>query len=159
PIFIAGESYGGYRVGRLVRMLQEDAGIGLNGAILISPAMELTDLEMGDYSVVQWVDVLPTMAGAAAHHGRSRALPAGASPAEVNAAAEEFASTDYATFLIRGASLPATERERILGRLADFLGLSVDFVTRAEGRINPGIFARELLKDERKVIGFYDATI
>ena len=26
PIFIAGESYGGYRVGRLVRMLQEDAG-------------------------------------------------------------------------------------------------------------------------------------
>ena len=41
PIFIAGESYGGYRIGRLVRMLQHDAGIGLNGAILISPALEL----------------------------------------------------------------------------------------------------------------------
>ena len=40
PIFIAGESYGGYRVGRLVRMLQETTGIGLNGAILISPALE-----------------------------------------------------------------------------------------------------------------------
>jgi carboxypeptidase C (cathepsin A) len=40
PVFIAGESYGGYRVGRLVRMLQETAGIGLNGAILISPALE-----------------------------------------------------------------------------------------------------------------------
>ena len=159
PIFIAGESYGGYRVGRLVKMLQEDAGIGLNGAILISPALELTDLEMGDYSVVQWVDVLPTMAGAAAFHGRSRALPAGTPLADVRDAAEEFASTDYAKFLIRGASLDVAERERILERLADFLGLSVDFVTRAEGRIGPSIFARELLRDERKVVGFYDATI
>ncbi len=159
PIFIAGESYGGYRVGRLVRMLQEETGIGLNGAVLISPAFELTDLEMGDYSVVQWVDVLPTMAGAAAHHGRSRAVAAGTPLAEVHAAAEEFASTDYAKFLIRGASLDAAERERILGRLADFLGLPVDFVTRAEGRIRQDVFARELLRDERKVVGFYDATI
>ena len=29
PVFIAGESYGGYRVGRLARTLQESAGIGL----------------------------------------------------------------------------------------------------------------------------------
>jgi carboxypeptidase C (cathepsin A) len=159
PIFIAGESYGGYRVGRLVKMLQEDAGIGLNGAVLISPAFELSDLEMGDYSVVQWVDVFPTMAGAAAHHGRSRAVPAGTPLDEVRAAAEEFASTDYAKFLIRGASLDAAERERILSRYADFLGLPVDFVTRAEGRVSQFVFARELLRDERKVVGFYDATI
>src|SRR5207247_1884173 len=65
----------------------------------------------------------------------------------------------FAKFLIRGASLDAAERERILERLADFLGLPVDFVTRAEGRIGPSIFARELLRDQRKVVGFYDATI
>jgi len=159
PIFIAGESYGGYRVGRLVRMLQEDAGIGLNGAILISPALELGGLDMNDYGVVQWVDVLPTMAGAAAHHGRGRALPAGASLDEVRVAAEEFAAGDYSKFLVLGASLDAGERERILSRLADFLGLPVDFVTRAEGRVNQEVFARELLRDERKVVGFYDATI
>ena len=159
PIFISGESYGGYRVGRLVRMLQEDAGIGLNGAILISPALELGGLDMNDYGVVQWVDVLPTMAGAAAHHGRGRALPAGTSLDDVRAAAEEFAAGDYAKFLVRGASLDAAERERILGRLADFLGLPVDFVTRAEGRVSQEVFARELLRDERKVVGFYDATI
>src|SRR5262249_55444779 len=43
-VFIAGESYGGYRVGRLARSLQESSGIGLNGAILISPALEITGL-------------------------------------------------------------------------------------------------------------------
>jgi carboxypeptidase C (cathepsin A) len=159
PIFIAGESYGGYRVGRLVKMLQEDAGIGLNGAILISPALELSGLDMNDYGVAQWVDVLPTMAGAAAFHGRGRALPAGTAQADVLAAAEEFAAGDYSTFLIRGASLETAERERILARLADFLGLPVEFVTRAEGRVNQVVFARELLRDERKVVGFYDATI
>jgi carboxypeptidase C (cathepsin A) len=159
PIFIAGESYGGYRVGRLVRMLQEEAGVGLNGAILISPAFELGGLDMNDYGVVQWTDVLPTLAGAAAHHGRGRALPAGTPQAKVLRAAEEFAAGDYSTFLIRGAALPAAERERILTRLADFLGLPVEFVTRAEGRVRQDVFVRELLRDERKVVGFYDATI
>jgi carboxypeptidase C (cathepsin A) len=159
PIFIAGESYGGYRVGRLVRMLQEDHGIGLNGAILISPALELTALSPSDYSVTTWVDLLPTMAGGAAFHGRSRAFPAGTSLDEVRAGAEEFASGDYATFLIRGAYLGVTERERTLQRLADFLGLPVEFVTRSEGRINPFAFTRELLRDEGKVAGFYDLTI
>ena len=159
PVFIAGESYGGYRVGRLVRVLQETAGIGLNGAILISPALELTDLNGDDYGVVQWVDLLPTMAAGAAFHGRSRAFAAGTPLADVFAGAEEFASGDYATFLIRGASLGAPERERTLGRLADLLGLSPELVTRAEGRISPIVFVRELLRDEQKVLGFYDVSI
>jgi carboxypeptidase C (cathepsin A) len=159
PVFIAGESYGGYRVGRLVQMLQEEAGIGLNGAILISPALELTGLSGDDYGVVQWVDLLPTMTGGAVFHGRSRAFAAGTPLTEVLAGAEEFASTDYAAFLIRGASLGAPERDRTLSRLADLLGLPVEFVTRAEGRVNPVIFTRELLRDERKVCGFYDLSI
>ena len=159
PMFIAGESYGGYRVGRLVRMLQEETGIGLNGAILISPALELTGLAGDDYGVVQWVDLLPTMAAGAAFHGRSRAFEAGTPLDEVFAGAEEFASGDYATFLIRGASLGAPERERTLGRLADLVGLPPELVTRAEGRISPIVFARELLRDQQKVLGFYDVSI
>jgi len=122
PVFIAGESYGGYRVGRLVRMLQEETGIGLNGAILISPALELTALSPSDYSVTTWVDLLPTMAGGAAFHGRSRAFPAGTSLDEVRAGAEEFASGEYATFLIRGAFLGVSERERTLERQTEEVG-------------------------------------
>ncbi|HEY8107975.1 MAG TPA: hypothetical protein VIC70_04685, partial [Gaiellaceae bacterium] len=159
PIFIAGESYGGYRVGRLVRMLQEETGIGLNGAILISPALELTGLNGDDYGVVQWVDLLPTMAAGAAFHGRSRAFAAGTPFSAVLAGAEEFASGDYAKFLIRGASLGVQERERTLARLADVVGLPVEFVTRAEGRISPFVFARELLRDQQKVVGLYDVSI
>jgi carboxypeptidase C (cathepsin A) len=159
PVFIAGESYGGYRVGRLVRMLQEAAGIGLNGAILISPALEIGGLASSDYDVLAWVDLLPTMAGAAAHHGRSRAFDRVTPLDEVRREAESFATGDYTAFLTRGASMPPDERERVLSRLADLIGLPVELVSRAEGRVPINVFARELLRDERKVLGLYDATI
>jgi carboxypeptidase C (cathepsin A) len=159
PVLIAGESYGGYRVGRLVRLVQETAGIGLNGAILISPAMEISGLDPNDYDVLAWVDLVPTMALAAVHHGRSRAFDTSAPMDEIIAAAEAFATGEYVTLLTRGASLPAEQREASFGRLADLIGLPVEFVTRAEGRIGIETFVRELLRDERKVLGLYDATI
>ncbi len=159
PMFIAGESYGGYRVGRLVRMLQETSGIGLNGAVLISPALELGPLAPTDYDVLGWVDLLPTMTLAAVHHQRSRAFDRDASPEAVRAEAERFATGEYATLLTRGASMPAEERQSIIGRLADLIGLPAPLVARAEGRIDMGTFVRELLRDERRVLGFYDATI
>jgi carboxypeptidase C (cathepsin A) len=159
PVFIAGESYGGYRVGRLVRLLQEKTGIGLNGAILISPALEFAPLAPNDYDLLGWVDVVPTMALAAAHHRRSRAFAAGTTPEDVLEAAESFATGEYAALLARGAAMPAVERERILGRLADLVGLPAEVVARAEGRVSINVFARELLRHERKVLGLYDATI
>ncbi len=159
PVFIAGESYGGYRVGKLARALQEEAGVGLNGAILISPALEFGGLSSGDYDVLAWVDLVPTMTAAAVHHGRSRAFERGASLDSFLPEAEAFATGEYTAFLTRGAAMPAEERERILTRLADLIGLPVDFVTRGEGRIPINVFARELLRDERKVVGLYDATI
>ena len=159
PIFIAGESYGGYRVGRLVRILQETAGIGLNGAILISPALEFGPLSSTDYDVLGWLDLLPTMALAAVHHDRSRVFAAGTPLDDVLQEAEAFATADYASFLTRGASMPAAERDRILNRLADFVGLPADMVARAEGRVTITVFTRELLRDQRKVLGLYDATI
>jgi carboxypeptidase C (cathepsin A) len=159
PIFIAGESYGGYRVGRLVRMLQETTGIGLSGAVLISPALEFTLLSSSDYDLLGWLDLLPTMALAAAHHGCSRVFAAGTPHEEVVAEAEAFATADYATLLTRGASMPAEDRARILERLADLVGLPVELVTRAEGRITIRVFARELLRAQRKVLGLYDATV
>jgi carboxypeptidase C (cathepsin A) len=159
PIFIAGESYGGYRVGRLMRVLQENAGIGLNGAILISPALELTPLGGTDYDSAGWIDRLPTMAAAAAHHGRSRAFASGTALEQVLAEAESFATGEYASFLTRGRAMPAEERDRILGRVADLVGLPRERVERSGGRIGIMTFSRELLRDERKVVGLYDATV
>lgn len=159
PVFIAGESYGGYRVARLARLLQEDYGVGLNGVVIISPALEFSLLIPGDYDALAWLDLLPSMAAGAHHHGKGRALPPDASLDEVIAAAEEFATGDYVAFLTQGASMPAERRERVLGRLADFLGLPLPEVRRAEGRITLVKYARTLLAETDQVVGVYDASM
>ncbi|NNF69960.1 MAG: peptidase S10 [Acidimicrobiia bacterium] len=159
PVFIAGESYGGFRGGKLARLLPEGFGIGLSGVVLISPALEWAPLNPSDYDVLPWVDKLPTMAAAALFHGKSRAFAEGTDLDEVFATAEEFATSDYVAFLTRGAGMEPAERDRILGRLADMLGLPTDLVVVAEGRIPMTVFVRELLRSDGKVVGLYDATI
>src|SRR5258706_12979202 len=99
------------------------------------------------------------MAAAAAHHGRSRAFDANAALEDVLREAETFATGDYTAFLTRGASMPADERDRVLNRLADLVGLPAELVSRAEGRITIRVFSRELLRDRRQILGLYDATI
>lgn len=159
PVMIAGESYGGYRVARLARMLPEDYGVGLNGAVIISPALEFSLLHYTDYDVLPWLDRVPTMAATAHAHGRGRVLDVSAPLDDVLAAAEEFAAGDYATFLVQGASMPAERRGQVLQHLADLIGLPVDDVTRAEGRIEFVRFCKELLADEGLSVGIYDGTV
>lgn len=157
PLFVAGESYGGFRAAKLARLCNE-RGMGLNGAILISPALEFALLDPSDYDVLPWVDLVPTMALAAHHHGRSRAFAADADADEVRAGAERFATGPLASALIRGATMSAEERTEVHRGLADLLGLAPEFVERHAGRISMVAFARELLRDQGRVLGLYDAT-
>jgi carboxypeptidase C (cathepsin A) len=157
PIFIAGESYGGFRVGKLAKLLQEGYGVGLNGAILISPALEWMLLDPSDYDVLHWVDLFPSMAMAARHHGRSR-VDADSDEA-FREAIEQFAVTDYATCLVQGERLATADREAVYRQVADFLGLPEAVVALHGGRIPFHVFCRTLLKDRREVCGFYDATV
>ena len=159
PVFIAGESYGGYRVARLAKLLPEKYGVGLNGVVIISPALELNLLVPSDYAVETWVDVLPTMAAAAHQNGLGRVFPEGAEMNEVLSAAEEFATSDYVAFLVQGASMSPERRSEILTRTADFMGLPVDLVERAEGRIPIYRFVRELRAKDAEVVGLYDASM
>ena len=156
PVFIAGESYGGFRVGKLARLLQEGYGVGLNGAILISPALEWALLDPSDYDILYWVDTFPTMALAADFHGKCR-VPS-ESFEDLKAKAETFATGELSNYLVQGERYPAGQAQQVLGQVADFLGLEQGFVDRFNGRVPMERFCRELLKDTREVCGFYDAT-
>lgn len=157
PIFIAGESYGGFRVGKLARLLQEGYGIGLNGAILISPALEWMLLDPSDYDVLHWVDTFPTMALAARYHRKSRVHSDSEDSFKVMA--EQFALQELSLYLIQGERLPRDRRQNMYDRIADFLGLDRELVQRHSGRVPFWVFCRSLLKDSREVCGFYDATV
>lgn len=159
PVYIAGESYGGYRAAKMARLLQEGYGIGLNGAVLISPALEFSLLDPSDYDVLSWLDLFPSMTAAAVVHGKSRAISADTPLDEVLSKAEAFATGSMSRALVHGGLLSPNERSDIFSAAADHLGIPEDIVTSAEGRIGGRLFARTLLKDQRKVCGMYDATI
>ncbi|RCK75774.1 MAG: carboxypeptidase-related protein [Candidatus Ozemobacter sibiricus] len=159
PIFIAGESYGGFRTACMAKRLQEQFGVGLNGVIIISPALEFVPLNPSDYDLQAWTDVFPTMAAAAMVHGRSRRFKRGTPLPKVTAAAEAFAQERLARLLARGDDLPARERAAILQEMSEFIGIPADYLEASEGRIAHWTFAKKLLKDERKICGLYDASI
>ncbi|MEM7772973.1 MAG: peptidase S10, partial [Cyanobacteria bacterium P01_A01_bin.37] len=159
PIFIAGESYGGFRVARLARILQQDFGVGLSGAILISPALEFSLLGGGDYSLTAWATVFPSLAAAAAHHGKARWARDSGDLQGHREESEKFARRTLLPLLAMGGTIAEDERQETYRAIANFLGLSFELVERHHGRIDLGTFSRELLRDQRRILGLYDASI
>ena len=157
-VYLAGESYGGFRVAKLVRLLQQDYGVALAGAVLISPALEFALLDPSDYDDLPWVDTFPTMAGAACFHGRARKLKPGESRQEYARRAAEFAVTDFLPVLAAGDMVGEARRGRVLDAAADFIGLPRDIVRSKGGRVSIDYFTKNLLRDRGLVLGLYDAS-
>ncbi len=158
PVSIAGESYGGFRVGKLVRALPE-RGVGLSSAVMISPAIDMLALAGGDYNVAPWINPIPTMALVAQFHKRSHARFARLKPDALRDAAERFAELQLAPMLMRGQRTPSAERDATLRTLADLIGLEESLVRKHNGRIPIDVFARELLRDRDELCGLYDGAV
>ncbi len=62
PVFLAGESYGGFRAATITRALQKSRGISPSGLVLISPALEFALLYGEDYDPLPWALALPSYA-------------------------------------------------------------------------------------------------
>ncbi len=62
PVFLAGESYGGFRAATITRALQKTGGISPSGLVLISPALEFALLNGEDYDPLPWALSLPSYA-------------------------------------------------------------------------------------------------
>jgi hypothetical protein len=78
---------------------------------LISPALEFSELVANDYNLTTWATLLPSLAAAAAHHGRAGwAGQPGDLPAHI-AAAEQFARKTLISMLAMGEEFPAPERQ------------------------------------------------
>lgn len=159
PAFIAGESYGGYRVAKLARKLQENYGIGLNGAILISPALEISLLFGSDYDLHHWVDVFPSFVASAWHHKKGIFAKKSMELSAALTLAESFATNELAKFYVGAGFMADKEKESVFKRYAELSGLDLDYVRRKDGRVSHVDYVRNLLKAEREVCGLYDASI
>ena len=62
PVFLIGESYGGFRAASLARALQKSGTNSPSGVVLISPVLEFSLLYGEDYNPLSWALGLPSLA-------------------------------------------------------------------------------------------------
>lgn len=147
PKFIAGESYGGFRAPRIARVLQSELGIGIDGLVLLSPALDLGG--SGALDPLDWAERLPSMVAA------ERAAK-GDVTRESLADVESYATGEYVTDLLRGARDPAA-LDRIVAKVSALTGLDPALVRREDGRIQGRTFLREIAPG--RVASPYDPTV
>jgi carboxypeptidase C (cathepsin A) len=158
PKYLLGESYGTTRSAGVVDYLQINAGMALNGVILVSMATDLDWILNNEEDRSRhhlFPLFLPSYAAAAWYH---KALPE--PPAELGPFLDEaraFALGEYAHALALGSNLPEAERKSVTAKLRRFTGLSTEYLDRADLRVNILQFIKELFRDRREVIGILDA--
>lgn len=156
PLFLAGESYGGIRTAGLSGYLLQ-RGIALNGAVIISGVENYLTLDAGRGNDVPYITFLPTYSATAFYHKKlsSKYKDLDTLLGQV----EKFAEGEYANALFRGNSISDTEKKKVAAKISEYTGLSETYVLRSNLRISEFRFFKELLRDEGKVVGRYDARL
>jgi carboxypeptidase C (cathepsin A) len=159
PKFLAGESYGTTRAAGLSDHLQESVGISVNGVILVSTVLDFAVLSPGNGNDVPYPLFLPTYTAAAWQHKKLSPDLQNADLAKTLKEVETFATTDYTAALAKGDRLTDAERAVFVEKLSRYTGLSKAYVEQADLRIHPSRFQKELLRDQKKIIGRFDGRV
>jgi carboxypeptidase C (cathepsin A) len=159
PKYLFGESYGTPRSAALVNQLETAYDCDFNGVILLSQILNY-DLSTGRSEFNPGIDLpyqlaLPTYAATAWYHHK---LPDYNGPIEpLLTEVEHFALTDYALALAAGADLSPADRDAIAEKLHRYTGLPVDYIKKADLRINGGEFEKTLQDDADLTTGRLDS--
>ncbi|MBK9256837.1 MAG: peptidase S10 [Saprospiraceae bacterium] len=155
PKYLAGESYGTTRAAGLSEHLQTRYGMYLNGILLIS---QITNFQTARFEIgndLPYPLFLPTYTATAWFHKKLDKKFT-----DLNKLLEEvryFALNDYTLALTLGDKISPTEKDRIAGKLAEYTGLSKEYIFRTNLRINIHRFTKELRRSEGLTVGRLDS--
>ncbi|HEX7338463.1 MAG TPA: peptidase S10 [Rhodanobacteraceae bacterium] len=147
PKYLFGESYGTTRSAVLANDLTNNASVDLNGVILLSQILNFNfsidgaRRQPGDD--VAYIGALPTYAATAWYHHKLPDQPAQLQP--FLAKVEHYAMHQYAEALLQGANLDQAQKLAVAKQLHAFTGLPVDYLMKADLRVDGGMFEHELL--------------
>ncbi|HXY99739.1 MAG TPA: septum formation initiator [Stellaceae bacterium] len=149
PVYLVGESYGGFRAARLALLLAQREGVAPAGVMMVSPVIEFRLMSGDRFDVLPWALRLPSYAAVALDD--KHAL----SP-EALGEAERFALGDYLTVLAAGET---GRPENFYRRLAELTGLDEAVVARWGGRVPAGAYVKAMRHAERQIVSRYDGTV
>jgi len=154
--YLIGESYGTTRAAGLAEYLQMEYGMYLNGIMLISSILNFITAEFNPGNDLPHILFLPSFTATAWYHKKLKPILQKDLISTIKQA-REFAQEEYCLALMQGDQLPTVDRNRIAAKLAEFCGLSNDYVERSNLRINIHRFVKELLREEGKTVGRLDS--
>lgn len=154
PVYVCGESYGGYRGAGLCAYLQEKVGIFPKALLFVAPAIDFNGLLQITGSVMAHVLHLPTYATTAFYHGKLSA-DVGATAQEVHDKATAFAKGRYLQALMAGYDI--TDREDVARELSQLTGLSAELWQHHNLRLGVDAFCQELCKTDKQFVGRLDS--
>ena len=157
PLFLAGESYGTTRVVALAEKLFSDWDIATNGLILISSFLDMSLHNQNND--IHYGLVLPTYTATAHYHKKLTAELLEKPLKEVLQEVEHFVSCEFIPGLFVGDKLPPERKEKIIEKLSLYTGLNQKLIESYNMRIPSMFFAKELLREEQKVVGRFDARV
>lgn len=150
PKFIAGESYGGFRVPRITHKLQTDQGVGVNGMILVSPVLDFARFNART-GLLDHVARLPSYAAA------RRAAERSITRADVRDV-EAYARGDFLADLMLGLK-DENAVARVSKSVSALTGIPFDVTRRYAGRIPMEVFLNEFRRAQGRVVSMYDANV
>ncbi|MFL6787447.1 MAG: S10 family peptidase [Sphingomicrobium sp.] len=155
PKYLGGESYGTTRSAAVANQLVNTTynDVALNGIILISTVLDFAAGADTPGNELSYITNLPSMAATALYHGKASAP----SVQQFVEEARQFAIGPYALALLKGQKLQPEERANIRAQLSRFTGLSEAFLDRADLRVTPDRFYKELLRDRGLTVGRLDS--
>jgi carboxypeptidase C (cathepsin A) len=153
PVFLMGESYGGFRSASLARTLQKSGANSPSGIVLISPVLEFSLLYGEDYNPLSWALGLPSLAAVKLETKGITTRDALASGLKE---AETYALSGYLVALASGAEAGGKEASATVSRLT---GLPLDLVERRQARISPSLFIKEFDRANSQVLSRYDGSV
>jgi carboxypeptidase C (cathepsin A) len=151
PVYLIGESYGGFRAARLAHQLANQQGIAAAGVMLVSPALEFRLMSGDEFDVLPWALRLPSYAAVALE-------AKGALSPEGLAEAERFALNDYLVALAAGGG-DAQGSARLYATIAGLIGLDQATVARWRGRVPVGAYIKEMRRPDGQILSRYDGSV
>ena len=149
PVYLAGESYGGFRAALLSDRLLA-TGVQVKGAIMISPALEFMMIRDGELTLWPLTFVLPSLTAA---HIEMQDGPK--APLDAVREAELYARTRYLVHMAEGLK----RDDAVVAKLAEFTGLDSNIIAKHHGRVSASLFIREYEKRKDRALSRYDATV
>lgn len=151
PVYVAGESYGGFRAARLPRQLGARQGIVVHGAVMISPVLDMSLIGRDTLNPMPWALRLPSYA-AVALEAQGKLSPAALKDAE------HYALGDYIATLVSPPPDGAAA-DRFYGTVASLIGLPEPLVARWHGKVPLGVFVKEIRHGDEAVVSRYDGSV